>query len=593
MNDSSLAIEIDIVEAGTSRKSRNGHDGSENGVDESSTNGGVDITNSDLEAAGAALGGWQNSGATYKKSGVGTEGVLGLSHADRELVVALLLVDGDLLLGQLGVLDAVASVDLPDDGLDLLLDGEVLLVEVAEVEVGADGLVGASLHDGLRQLLGSLAALSPVVGHAGIKGPSLESSVSEHLDLLVGIGGESVDTDDAGNAELDDVLDVLLHVAQALGEELEVLLDVLLLESLAGLDLGAASVHLHGTNGGDEDDAVRSEAALSALDVEELLHANIGAEASLGDDVAVLADELEGDLISDDGGVAVGDVGEGTGVDEDGSSLDGLHEGGLDGLLHEDAEGASDAEVLSGDGLAGLGHANDHLAEAVPHVLEGGGEGEDGHDLGGDGDIKAGAADVAVLGGGQADVDLSQEAVAGIDDALPGDGLGVDVEADEAAALLGGELVGGGLVDAELLESLEEGSGEGLVLAVLVLGADASEEGVVGLGALVVHSGVDLGGEEVVGSNNGVDITGEVEVELLHGDDLGVATAGGTTLDAEGGALGGLSQAGEDLLVESGAESLGEADLWLEREGGEYGAGALALAEGSGVDAGDEDLHRG
>ena len=88
-------------------------------------------------------------------------------------------------------------------------------------------------------------------------------------------------------------------------------------------------------------------------------------------------------------------------------------------------------------------------------------------------------------------------------------------------------------------------------------------------------------------------IAGKMQVQVFHRDNLCIAAAGGTTLDAEGGALGGLSQAGEDLLVESGAESLGEADLWLEREGGEYGAGALALAEGSGVDAGDEDLHRG
>ena len=35
--------------------------------------------------------------------------------------------------------------------------------------------------------------------------------------------------------------------------------------------------------------------------------------------------------------------------------------------------------------------------------------------------------------------------------------------------------------------------------------------------------GVDGGSKEIVGDGDGMDVASEVEVELLHGDDLGVA----------------------------------------------------------------------
>lgn len=43
---------------------------------------------------------------------------------------------------------------------------------------------------------------------------------------------------------------------------------------------------------------------VAALDVEELLHAHVRAEARLGDHVALLAHQLERDLVCDNGRVA-------------------------------------------------------------------------------------------------------------------------------------------------------------------------------------------------------------------------------------------------------------------------------------------------
>ena len=44
---------------------------------------------------------------------------------------------------------------------------------------------------------------------------------------------------------------------------------------------------------------------------------------------------------------------------------------------------------------------------------------------------------------------------------------------------------------------------------------------------------VDGGGEEVVGRGDGVDVAGEVEVELVHWDHLTVTAASGAAFDTE------------------------------------------------------------
>ena len=180
---------------------------------------------------------------------------------------------------------------------------------------------------------------------------------------------------------------------------------------------------------------------------------------------------------------------------------------------------------------------------------------------------------------GLSDGDLAEESIVHVDDAPPRDLLAVDVETRERAAFLGSERVRVRLIDAELLEALEHGRGEDAG-AVLAHRAEAVEERLVLLRELVEHAGVDRGGEKVVGDADGVDVAGEVEVHLLHGDDLGIAAAGGAALDAEGGTHGGLADARDAILVEMRAHRLREAD----------GGGGLALAEGGGVDAGDDDV---
>src|SRR5437870_11248583 len=94
----------------------------------------------------------------------------------------------------------------------------------------------------------------------------------------------------------------------------------------------------------------------------------------------------------------------------------------------------------------------------------------------------------------------------------------------------------------------------------------------------VVKVIVDHRRQEVMGHRDGVGIAGEMEVEVLHRDNLGVAAAGGAALDPKGWSEAGLADV-RDGATPDPVEGLGETD----------GRQGLALAEGSWSHAGDYD----
>ena len=223
--------------------------------------------------------------------------------------------------------------------------------------------------------------------------------------------------------------------------------------------------------------------------------------------------------------------------------------------------------------------ADDDTAHAVAHIGQVGGQGQDGHDLGGDGDVKAGVAG-HVFFGAKTDLDLAQEAVVGIDHTAPGDAGRIDIQAGKAGFLGGGQLVGIGLVDAEFLQPAQHGRRE-LTVALLIGGAQGVEQlFVIGLLGFVENASVDGRGQQVIGCGDGVDIAGQVQVEIFHRDDLAVTAAGRAAFDAKGRTLAGLADAGEDPLAEVGAERLAQT----------HHGGALALTERGGSDGGHIDV---
>ena len=400
-------------------------------------------------------------------------------------------------------------VDLLDNGLDLVLDGSIRIIAEGEVV----GLV-AQADDLLAQLDAAFAALAPNLGQSNVDTQSLALLLNQ-LQLGLGILGEAVDSNHAGQlVNLGDVLHVPQQVGQALLQSLQIL--------LAGLGLGHAAVVLEGAGSGDQNHAGGLQTRHAALDVQELLSTQIGAEAGLGDGVIA---QLQSNLGSGHGVAAVGDVGEGTAVDERGGMLQRLNQVGLQSVLQQSGHSALGVQVTGGDGLAGVSIADHQTSQSGLQVVDVGGQAQNRHDLGSHGDV------VAVLTGGAVDLaaqavnDEPQLTVVHIDAAAPGDLTGVDAQS-----------------------------------------------------VALVDMVIEHRSQQVVGSADGVEVTGEVQVDVLHGDDLCVAAAGRAALDAEHGAQGRLTQSNHDVLADT-THGVGQTD----------GGGGLALTGGGGVDSGDEN----
>ncbi len=400
-------------------------------------------------------------------------------------------------------------IDPLGNGFDLFLDGAVQLVGEGEVV-----RLFAQTDNFLSQLDAAFAALAPNLGQSNVDAQLLALRLDE-LQFGLGVGGEAVDGHHAGQlVNLGDVLNMLQQVGQTFFQSLQVL--------LAGLGLGHAAVVLQGSCGSNQNHAGGLQTSHTALDVQELLSAQVSAEASLGDGVVA---QLQSDLGSGNGVTAVGNVGKGTAVNESGGVLQGLNQVGLQSVLQQSGHGALSVQVAGGDGLAGIGVANHQTGQTSLQVGDVGGQTQNGHDFGSDSDV------VAVLTGGA--VDLAAQAVhheaeltvIHIDAAAPGDLTGVDAQS-----------------------------------------------------VALVDMVIEHRSQQVVGSADGVEVTGKVEVDVFHGDDLCVAAAGSAALDAEHGSQGGLTQSHHYVFADL-THTVSQA----------HGGGSLAFTSGGGVDGGHQD----
>ena len=157
---------------------------------------------------------------------------------------------------------------------------------------------------------------------------------------------------------------------------------------------------------------------------------------------------------------------------------------------------------------------------------------------------------------------------------------GIDIQAGKAAALFGGQLVRVGLVDAQLLQAAQHGRREP-ALALLIGRAQRVEQLlVIGLLGFVEHARIDGRRQQVVGSRDGMDVAGQVQVEVLHRDHLAVPAAGRAAFDAKGRALAGLADAGEDALAQVRPQRLAQA----------HHGRALAFTQRGGGDGGHIDV---
>src|SRR5699024_4010865 len=194
-------------------------------------------------------------------------------------------------------------------------------------------------------------------------------------------------------------------------------------------------------------------------------------------------------------------------------------------VLEQQRDRSGHPEIGHGHGGAVVGEADHDGADAALEVGQVGGQAQDGHDLGGDHDVEAVLTRGALGGAAQTDHGLAQGAVVDVHHALPLDAARVQTQ---LVALM--EMV------------------------------------------------VDQGGESVVGDLDRMEVAGEVEVDVLHRDQLGVAAVGGGARGGQDGAQGRLAQGGHGAMP-GGGEGVGQA----------HGGGRLALPGGGGGHGGDQD----
>jgi hypothetical protein len=292
---------------------------------------------------------------------------------------------------------------------------------------------------------------------------------------------------------------------------------------LAGNDPTHATVHLQRPDRRDDDRGIRPQPGRPALDVEELLSTEIGAEAGFRHDDVVGRQRCP---VRQDRAVAMGDVAEWTAMDKGRSAFQGLEQVRLQRVLEEDGHRARDLEVLGRDRRPILPRCQHDPAEPLPQVPQVGCERKDRHHLGCDGDHELGLARISVLLATQADHDVTESAVADVDDPRPQDVVGVDAQR-----------------------------------------------------VAVVDVVVDERSGEVVRRAHRVDVAGEVEVEVLHRNDLAVAAASGPALDPE--------HRSERRLADRHGRAPADA---VQALGKPDGRGRLALSEGCRADRGDDHV---
>ena len=321
------------------------------------------------------------------------------------------------------------------------------------------------------------------------------AATANDIDLFGRVVGKLVQRDDRVLAELVDVLDVLLEIRQTGGHLFRV--------RTRQLPVQGAAVEFQRAHRGDQYHRRRIEFGLAALDVEELLRAQVKAETRLGD---CPVGQVHRHPRRDHAVAAVCDVRERTAVNERRHPLQRLYEVGPERVPQQRQHRSGCQQLLGRDRLPLVTEGDEDSVEPRPHVVLVLGQAEHGHHLGGGRDIEPGLARYPLLVPSEADDRVAQCAIVHVHDPPPEDAAGIDPE---------------------LIAEID---------------------------VVVEHRR-----EQVVGRRDGVEVSGEVQVDPLTGNDLSPAAAGSAPLHPERGAQGRLAQRQANGLTEAG-ETLGQPD---------------------------------
>ena len=310
----------------------------------------------------------------------------------------------------------------------------------------------------------------------------------------------------------------MLNIAKVLGQ-----IDAACVESREVLVIQFrhrhAAVKFQRAYGRDQHHSVGLEPGHAALDVDKLLGAEICAEACFGHHIV---GKLEGRAGRGYRIAAVGNIGERPAVHEGDVVLQGLHNIRTDGVLQQGGHCAMGFQIGGGHRHARARVADHDAAESRFEIGQRSGEAEYRHHFRGHRDIEAVFTGITIGGTAQADHDVPQCAVVQVQRALPGDEARVDVQR-----------------------------------------------------IAVVDVVIEHRRQQIVGGADGMEVAGEMQIDVFHRHHLRIAAAGRTALDAEAGAERGLTQADDGAppaFIQGIAETDGGGGLafagWRRADGG-------------------------
>ena len=245
---------------------------------------------------------------------------------------------------------------------------------------------------------------------------------------------------------------------------------------LLDIFLSYATMHLQCLESYHEHSEVWLQTSLAALDVVELLCTEVGTESSLCNGIVAI---LQSGSSSHHGVTAMGDVGKRTAVNEGRSALCGLNQVWLQGIEEQSHDTSTYTHILDGEWFVILCDTEENIVDATTQVVNASCETHDSHDFRSRSDIESSLCLDAVLIADTGD-DAAETTVVYVHHAAPENLL--------------------------QLESLC------LVLETVV---------------------VQKGSNHVVSLGDGMKIASEMEIDLIHRQNLGVTATCSTTLHAE------------------------------------------------------------
>jgi len=293
--------------------------------------------------------------------------------------------------------------------------------------------------------------------------------LEEHIDFSRCICSEFVDSNQDGQTKAAHVLNLFGKVREPVADSLDIFLGQFRL-----LD---AAMHLEGADRSNNDNRIRIHVAIMAFDVEEFFSAKISTEASFRNGNIA---QFKGHFGSKKGVASVGNVRKRTAMDDSRRMFQRLDEVRFDGIFHEHGHGPFTAQLMDIDRIPIKVRANDDTAKTFLQVFNIMGQAKDGHDFGSNSNHEPVFAHKTAGFTAQADNNMTESTVVHIHDAAPGNLTGIDPQ----------------------------------FIALMDM--------------VVNHCG-----QQVVGSRNGVHIPREMQIDVIHRNNLRIAAASSTALDSK------------------------------------------------------------